>query len=55
MNRFFDRVGRVFLRVFEQTGLWFTMLLRTVAWGIRPPYSVNETARQMQLSLKFEF
>jgi phospholipid/cholesterol/gamma-HCH transport system permease protein len=47
MNRFFDRVGRVFLRLFEQTGLWFSMLIRTVTWAVRPPYSPGEVARQM--------
>ena len=47
MNRFLDRIGRVFLRLFEQTGLWFSMLLRTGSWAIRPPFEVNEWFRQM--------
>ncbi len=47
MNHLFDRFGRVFLRLFEQTGLWFRMLGRTFTWGIRPPYEVGEWFRQM--------
>jgi len=42
-----DRIGRIFLRMFEQTGLWFRMLARTVVWGFRPPYAVREWFRQM--------
>ncbi|HEV8659545.1 MAG TPA: ABC transporter permease [Thermoanaerobaculia bacterium] len=47
MNRVFDRIGRVFLRLFEQTGLWFRMLWRTMMWAIRPPFEVHEWLRQM--------
>jgi phospholipid/cholesterol/gamma-HCH transport system permease protein len=47
MNRFFDRIGRVFLRLFEQTGLWFRMLWRTMVWSVRPPFEVGEWLRQM--------
>ncbi|HEY3054670.1 MAG TPA: ABC transporter permease [Thermoanaerobaculia bacterium] len=47
MNRFFDRIGRVFLRLFEQTGLWFRMLWRTTTWAIRPPFEFHEWFRQM--------
>lgn len=47
MNRLFDRIGRVFIRLFEQTGLWFRMLWRTITWAVRPPYEVNEWLRQM--------
>jgi phospholipid/cholesterol/gamma-HCH transport system permease protein len=47
MNRLFDRLGRVFIRLFEQTGLWFRMLWRTTAWALRPPYEVKEWFRQM--------
>ncbi len=42
-----DRIGRAFLRLFEQTGLWFDALWRTVAWAFRPPYDVGEWFRQM--------
>ena len=42
-----DRIGRVFLRLFEQTGLWFRMLGRTFVWGFRPPYDPREWFRQM--------
>jgi len=45
--RVFDAIGRVFLRVFEQTGLWFKALWRTLKWAVRPPYDVGEWFRQM--------
>jgi phospholipid/cholesterol/gamma-HCH transport system permease protein len=47
MNRLFERIGRVFLRLFEQTGLWFGMLWRTLTWSVRPPFEVGEWLRQM--------
>lgn len=42
-----DRLGRVFIRFFEQTGLWFRMLWRTMLWGTRRPFEVGEWLRQM--------
>jgi phospholipid/cholesterol/gamma-HCH transport system permease protein len=42
-----ERIGRIFLRVFEQTGLWFRMLWRTITWGLRPPFEPAEWFRQM--------
>jgi len=47
MNSLFERFGRVFMRLFEQTGLWFRMLWRTMVWGVRPPFEVHEWFRQM--------
>jgi phospholipid/cholesterol/gamma-HCH transport system permease protein len=47
MNRLFERIGRTFLRLFEQTGLWFRMLWRTMVWSVRPPFEVGEWFRQM--------
>jgi phospholipid/cholesterol/gamma-HCH transport system permease protein len=47
MNTLFDRIGRTFVRLFEQTGLWFDALWRTIAWTFRPPYDVGEWFRQM--------
>ena len=47
MIRFFEIIGSVFLRLFEQTGLWFLMLARTAAWAVRPPFGVMEWFRQM--------
>jgi phospholipid/cholesterol/gamma-HCH transport system permease protein len=47
MIRILDRIGRVFIRLFEQTGLWFTMLARTAAWTFRPPFEFTEWLRQM--------
>ena len=32
MTSLFDRIGRVFIRLFEQTGLWFGMLWRTIVY-----------------------
>ena len=32
MITIFDRIGRTFIRLFEQTGLWFDALWRTFAW-----------------------
>lgn len=43
----FDAIGRVFLRVFEQTGLWFDALWRTITWTFRPPFDITEWFRQM--------
>jgi phospholipid/cholesterol/gamma-HCH transport system permease protein len=42
-----ERVGRVFIRLFEQTGLWFAMLWRTILWTFRPPFEGREWLRQM--------
>jgi phospholipid/cholesterol/gamma-HCH transport system permease protein len=42
-----DRIGRVFISLFEQTGLWFRMLWRAMRWSIRRPYDVAEWFRQM--------
>ena len=47
MTRVFERIGRVFLQFFEQTGLWFRMLWRTSAWAFRPPWDGGEWLRQM--------
>jgi phospholipid/cholesterol/gamma-HCH transport system permease protein len=47
MNALLERIGRVFLRFFEQTGLWFTMLWRTIVWGTRRPFEVGEWFKQM--------
>ena len=42
-----ERIGLAFIRVFEQTGYWFRMLARTVAWTFRPPFEIGEWLRQM--------
>ncbi len=47
MTRFLEAIGRVILRVFEETGNFFSMLGRVVAWAVRPPYDVPELLRQM--------
>ncbi|HEX7192163.1 MAG TPA: ABC transporter permease [Thermoanaerobaculia bacterium] len=47
MNQLFDRIGRAFIGLFESTGLWFSMLWRTITWAVRPPFEVKEWFRQM--------
>ena len=47
MISLFDRLGRVFIRLFEQTGLWFGMLWRTIVYIFRPPFEGKEWLRQM--------
>ena len=47
MNSILERIGLAFIRVFEQTGYWFRMLARTVAWTFRPPFEIGEWMRQM--------
>jgi len=42
-----EKIGLAFLRVFEQTGLWFRMLWRTMSWSVQPPFEVGEWLRQM--------
>ena len=45
--KFIEALGRVFIRFFEQTGLWFRMLWRTMRWAVRPPFEFTEWFRQM--------
>jgi phospholipid/cholesterol/gamma-HCH transport system permease protein len=47
MTSLFDRIGRVFIRLFEQTGLWFGMLWRTIVYVFKPPFEGKEWLRQM--------
>ena len=47
MNQLFDRIGRAFIGLFESTGLWFSMLWRTITWSVRRPFEIKEWARQM--------
>ena len=47
MTALLERLGRIFIRFSEQTGLWFRMLWRTMVWGIKSPYEVREWSRQM--------
>jgi len=47
MISLFDRVGRLFIGLFEQTGLWFRMLWRTFRWAFRRPFEVREWMKQM--------
>jgi phospholipid/cholesterol/gamma-HCH transport system permease protein len=47
MNALLERLGRIFIRFSEQTGLWFRMLWRTMVWGVKSPYEVREWSRQM--------
>ena len=42
-----ERIGFVFIRVFEQTGLWFSALWDTARWTFRRPFDGREWLRQM--------
>jgi phospholipid/cholesterol/gamma-HCH transport system permease protein len=47
MTSIFENIGLVFIRLFEQTGLWFRMLWRTMVWSVRPPFEIDSWFRQM--------
>jgi phospholipid/cholesterol/gamma-HCH transport system permease protein len=47
MQAILEAFGLHFITFFEQTGLWFRMLLRTFTWALRPPYEIKEWFRQM--------
>jgi phospholipid/cholesterol/gamma-HCH transport system permease protein len=47
MTSVFENIGLVFIRLFEQTGLWFRMLWRTMVWSVRPPFEIDAWFRQM--------
>ena len=47
MTAVFEILGLYFTNVFEQTGLWFRMLWRTVKAALRPPLELREWLRQM--------
>src|SRR5688572_2452072 len=42
-----ERIGFFFIALFEQTGIWFQMLWRTIRWSVRRPLEVFEWLRQM--------
>ena len=47
MTAVLERIGLVFLHMFEETGLWFRMLWRTLTWTFRRPFEGVEWLRQM--------
>ena len=47
MTAILERIGLTFIRLFEQTGLWFDALWSTIKWAFRPPVDFREWARQM--------
>jgi len=47
MTAVLERIGLVFLHIFEETGLWFRMLWRTIVWTFRRPFEGREWLRQM--------
>lgn len=47
MTHLLERIGNVFIHLFEQTGVWFRMLWRTITWSVRPPFEPGEWLRQM--------
>ncbi len=47
MTGVLELLGLYFINVFEQTGLWFRALWRTIRWTFRPPFELREWLRQM--------
>jgi len=47
MTAVLERIGFVFLHMFEETGLWFRMLGQTFRWTFRRPFEGLEWLRQM--------
>ena len=47
MTAVFEILGLYFVNVFEQTGLWFRMLWRTILAAFHRPFEVREWLRQM--------
>jgi phospholipid/cholesterol/gamma-HCH transport system permease protein len=47
MTAVLERLGLIFLHMFEETGLWFRMLWRTILWTFRRPFEGREWLRQM--------
>src|SRR4051812_8247155 len=47
MTAVLEKFGLFVIKIFEQTGLWFRMLWRTIVWIFRPPWEVREWMRQM--------
>lgn len=47
MTSVLEPIGLFFIRIFEQTGLWFEMLGRTFIWTFRRPFAGAELLRQM--------
>ena len=47
MTAVFEILGLYFVNVFEQTGLWFRMLWRTIVAAFHRPFEVREWLRQM--------
>jgi phospholipid/cholesterol/gamma-HCH transport system permease protein len=47
VTAFLESFGLFFLYIFEQTGIWFQMLGRTVTYIFRPPLAFGEWLRQM--------
>jgi len=47
MTAILERIGLTFIRLFEQTGLWFAALWSTMRWMFRRPFDWKEWIRQM--------
>ncbi len=47
MNAILDRIGRRFILLFEQIGIWFEALWGTIRWTFRPPWDLKEWMKQM--------
>lgn len=47
MTAILERIGLTFIRLFEQTGLWFAAFWSTLRWMFRRPLDWKEWIRQM--------
>lgn len=47
MTNVLESLGLFFIYIFEQTGIWFQMLGRTLGYVFRPPIALHEWLRQM--------
>ena len=47
MTAILDQIGRRFILLFEQIGIWFEALWGTIRWTFRPPWDLKEWVRQM--------
>lgn len=47
MTDVLESIGLFFIRIFEETGIWFQMLWRTLAYMFRRPFGPAEVLKQM--------
>jgi phospholipid/cholesterol/gamma-HCH transport system permease protein len=47
LHRPLERLGLFFLDIFEEIGVWWQMLGRTIAWSFRRPFEFDQWLKQM--------